>query len=246
MASIHDLMHHSGFVFEGTVEQLGASTSKAYAPVAETVVVRVTRLVKSTPALAGYQGQRVTVHLQAPVRLAAGQHATFFTHGIHYGNGLVLTEVGTMGPGAPPAEAEMTAALQASNDTAMAERLAQADLVVSGVASAPHRRTATQVATTAGVPTSRVSEHDPDWWVATIAIDSVVKGTHDANTKDVLFANSTDIAWARSPKVRQGDRGVWLLHTTDAYGRPVPAHAVTHPLDFRPVSEVARVRRLMR
>jgi hypothetical protein len=245
MASAQDLMYQSGFVFEGTVEQLGASTSSGYPATAETAIVRVNRLVKSTPALSGFQGQLVTVHLQAPVSLQAGQQATFFTHGIHYGDGLVVNELGIIQPQPAAAPApDLATVLQSSIDAEMTHRLAQADLVVSGVASAPRRMTPPPTLTGAA-PARRVSEHDPDWWVVTITIDAVEKGVHTAKTKDVLFANSTDVTWARSPKVKQGDRGVWLMHLTDVYGRPVPAHAATHPLDYRPADDVARVRRLV-
>jgi hypothetical protein len=245
MPSVHDLMHRSGFVFEGTVEQLGASSSSTYPAAEQTAIVQVTRVVKSTPALSGFQGQRVTVHLTPPVTIAAGQRATFFTHGVHYGDGLVLTEVGLIQEAAALAPTDLSAAVQASADTDMTQRLAQADLVVSGVAAAARPLNPPQ-ALAAGVPLRHISEHDPNWWVVTVTVDSVEKGDHDAPTKDVLFANSTDIAWARAPKIKQGDRGVWLLHTTDVYGRPVPAHAVTHPLDFQPASEVARVRSLVK
>jgi len=116
---------------------------------------------------------------------------------------------------------------------------------VTGVASTP-RRQAPSPTLASGAPVRRISEHDADWWVVTITVDSVEKGVNHEKTKDVLFANSTDVVWARAPKVKEGDRGVWLLHTKDAYGRPVPGHAITHPLDFRPADDVARVRSLMK
>jgi hypothetical protein len=245
MPSVHDLTHQAGFVFEGTVEQVGASTSSAYPAAAETAVVKVTRLLKTTSALAGYEGQRVTVHLQAPVTLKVGQAATFFTHGIHYGEGLVVTELGTLQQPASMTGPELTAALQFSADTEMTQRLAEADLVVTGVASAPRRQAPSPTLATS-VPVRRVSEHAPDWWVATVTVDSVEKGIHHEKTMDVMFANSTDIAWARAPKIKGGERGVWLLHTQDRYGRPVSGHAITDPLDFRPAEDVARVRALVK
>src|SRR6516225_312535 len=190
MASTHDLIHRSGFVFDGTVEQLGASTSRAYPAAEGTAVIRVNRLIKSTPALSGYQGRSVTVLLEVPGRLKVGQQATFFTHGIHYGDGLVLTEVGAIDQlGALP-DTEASAALQSSADAALTDRLAQAELVVTGAASVVHRHTPAQTLA-GGLPAGRVSEHDPDWWVATITVDSVEKGVHAGKTKNVLFANST-------------------------------------------------------
>jgi hypothetical protein len=241
MASTNDLTHQSGFIFEAQVEQLGASTASGYPAVDETAIVHVTHIVKSTSALAGYGGQRITVHLQSPASLQVGQQAVFFTHGIHYGDGLVVAELGNIPGSASAMDAELSSAVQASDDTEMTQRLAQADLVVSGVASAPKRHTGTLAAAVRGI-----SEHDPDWWSSTIAIDTVEKGVHPAETTDVLFANSKDIAWFRSPKVRAGDHGVWLIHSKDRYGKAVPAGASTHPLDFQPIAEASRLRRLLK
>ena len=223
MASVHDLTHQSGFVFEAQVEQLGASTASGYAASAETAIVRVTHIIKSTPALSGYEGERITVHLKAPVSVTVGQQAVFFTHGIHYGDGLVVAELGNTPGAASAIDSELHTALQASGDAEISQRLAQAELVVTGVAGPPRRYTAPQA--TPG-PLRRPSEHDPDWWTSTITIETVEKGVHTAKTTDVLFACSMDIAWHRSPKVKEGDRGCWMLHNTDHRGRPVPARAV--------------------
>jgi hypothetical protein len=92
----------------------------------------------------------------------------------------------------------------------------------------------------------RISEHDADWWSSTITVETVEKGVHTAKTAEVLFANSTDVAWHQAPKVKQGDHGTWLLHSKDLYGRGVPGPAATHPLDFHPIAAVARVRNLLK
>src|SRR5580704_9410826 len=94
MASVHDLTQQSGFIFEAQLQQLGASTASGYPAAADTAVVLVNKILKSTPALEGYEGQQITVHLQSPVTLKAGQNAVFFTHGVHYGDGLVVGELG--------------------------------------------------------------------------------------------------------------------------------------------------------
>jgi hypothetical protein len=62
----------------------------------------------------------------------------------------------------------------------------------------------------------------------------------------VLFARSMDIAWYGAPKVKAGDRGVWLLHRRDTRGKPVPDLAIVHPLDFQPAPELENVRALLR
>jgi hypothetical protein len=137
MPSLHDFALQSGFIFEAQVERLGASTATAYPAAPETAVVRVSRIIRTTPALAGYEGQRITVHLQAPVSLKEGDQAVFFTHGTHYGDGLVVAELGHANGAASGMAEQLSGAMQSSAATEVAQRLAQAELVVSGVASAP-------------------------------------------------------------------------------------------------------------
>jgi len=247
MASVQDLTHQSGFVFEAQITQLGASTSDAYPATPETAVVRVTAIVKSTPALSGYEGQLITVHLQSAAGHQVGQQSMFFTHGIHYGDGLVVEEIGSTPGVARSMTADLDNAVKASADFGMTQRLAEAELVVTGVAGAPKPHAAPlAAAAAAGEVVRKVSEHDPDWWSATVTIDAVEKGSHTAKTTEVLYPNSQDVAWFQAPKIKEGDHGVWLLHNRDRYGKAVPALAVTHPLDFRPIADAPRVRNLLK
>jgi len=245
MPSIDDLTRDAGFIFEGQITQMGASTSEGYPGTEETAVVRVNRIVKGPPALSGYVGQLITVHMIDHGSRQAKQEATFFTHGIHYGEGLVVGEVGV--PDTAPVTASMTAGLTSSQDSPVVQRLASAELVVSGVASEPQPFTPPVMVTLAGgavVP--RLSEHDPDWWSTTITVDSVHNGSHSGKSVQIVYAKSCDIAWHRAPKIKAGDRGLFLLHTRDHRGRPVPALAVTHPLDFHPAADAPRVLTLLK
>ena len=129
--------------------------------------------------------------------------------------------------------------IRAAQDAAEAEltqRLAQAEIVVSGVVVAVAPFDGPQLG----------FNHAPDWQKATIQIDTVEKGKTTTKTIDVLFASSTDIAWSRSPKLKKGDSGVWLLHSHDTFGRPVQGLAVVHTADHQPITELARVRELLK
>src|SRR5215831_12452556 len=177
MPSVHDLTHESGFIFEGTVEQLGASTVSSFPARDETAVVHITRILKATEALSGYGGQRITIHLRTPVTVKVGDQAVFFTHGLHYGEGLVVAEIGSIAGTATAVEGDFTGAVQIGDDSEMTNRLAQAELVVTGVASAPVRHAPIHAL---AAPIRKVSEHEPDWHVSTVTVESVEKGAHTA------------------------------------------------------------------
>jgi hypothetical protein len=129
-----------------------------------------------------------------------------------------------------------TRAAQDAAEAELTQRLAQAEIVVSGVVVA--------VAPFDGP--RQGFEHTPDWQKATIQIDTVEKGKPTTKTIDVLFASSTDIAWYRSPKLKNGDSGVWLLHNRDTFGRPVPGLTVVHAADHQPITDLAKIRELLR
>jgi len=240
MSPVQDLTIQASFVFEAQVEQVGASVVSGFPASSETAVVSISTILKSSPALAGYSGKRITVQLQPPVSLRAGQRFVFFTEGLYYGDGLVVRELGNVPASEPAMEAQVKNAIQAGDDSDMMQRVAQAVLVVSGTASEPVRFV------TGPAGGGRISEHDPDYHRFTITIETVEKGASPGQTIEALFPNSNDIAWYRSPKVKAGDHGVWLLHNRDLFGNPVPVLAVVHPLDFRPIGELERVRTLLK
>jgi len=60
------------------------------------------------------------------------------------------------------------------------------------------------------------SEHDPDWWRATIAVTHVEKGQVSGGQISFLYANSLDVRWYKAPKAHPSMAGAWILHKTDA------------------------------
>ncbi len=85
------------------------------------------------------------------------------------------------------------------------------------------------------------SEHDPDWWRATIAVDHSEKGTLDGPVQ-VLFANSRDVMWARTPKLAAGQEGLWLLHRTTGDEAALAPFSVLDTDDAHPADDLDRLR----
>jgi hypothetical protein len=126
---------------------------------------------------------------------------------------------------------------QAASDAGIAQRLVRAEAVISGT-----------VTDTAAVSSGRppfLSTHDPNWWQATVSVESTEKGKVDSKSVKVLFSNSADVAWYRCPKLAKGDHVILLLQSKDAFGKPTPGLAVVDPLDVRPIAELPKVRELL-
>ena len=138
----------------------------------------------------------------------------------------------------PPNDPQTTTAAQAAPEAELAQRLAQAEIVVSGVVQSVSRYGAARP--------NFLSTHDPQWWLAIIEVQTVEKGKVTGKTIQVLFSNSSDVAWFRAPKLKPGDRGVWLLQNRDPFGKPVPELAVVSPHDSQPIGELERVRSLLK
>jgi hypothetical protein len=246
-ASVQELTNQSGFVFEGAVRRVGAVATVGLQATRDMAVVQVTKILKGPPALARFTGREITVQLHEHETVHEGLRAVFFTTGLHFGEGLAVREVGRHDI-EPALERQVDEAMQRASDEQLLQRLTQAEIVVSGVAIDTHPF---EPATAAK---RRVSEHDPHWWECAIEVDTVEKGKVKPVEKGktaprevvTLFASSTDVAWYRAPKFEKGSVGVWLLHRIELRGEPVPGLATAHALDFQPLSQLERIRALLR
>jgi hypothetical protein len=123
-----------------------------------------------------------------------------------------------------------------STDSAITDRLHRAVLVVKGrVLSVQHP---------ALVRPGPRSEHSPEWRQANVEVSETLKGSSKEKTIPVLFSSSSDIVWYRSHKFKPGEEGIFILEQPAAtYG--LQGFTALDPLDFQPVAEESRVRRLL-
>jgi hypothetical protein len=245
--SVEDLTRQASFIFEGTIDRTGATTTTAVQPAPDMAVVRVDKIVKGAPALAKYPGRQITVQLLNHADAHEGRRAMFFTNSLHFGDGLAVREIGRLDIKGAELEEQVHAAIRRGADDQLANRLREAEIVVLGDAV----RTARWQPPAGARP--KVSEHDPDWWECVIKVDDLLKSTTKPGGKAAkgnsevvtLFANSIDILWYQSPKFTEKSKGIWLLHGKGMHGEPVPALVSDHPLDFHPSSERKRITELL-
>src|SRR5207302_1108600 len=138
--------------------------------------VRVDYVLHAPPAFAGLTGHRVTLELAADKDLpAVGDTAAFFAEGRAFGESIAVAEVDRL-----PVDAVMghvNRAVETGQPGAFAPLLSQvetqhvrehadgADAVILG-----------RVARLERVAGPVASEHDPDWWKATLDVYHVEKG----------------------------------------------------------------------
>ena len=152
-----------------------------------------------------------------------------------------MVEVGRLEEGDQKAvQDDIKAAQQNIADRLLGDRIAKADLVIAGKVAdtRPHRTDRPRVET----------EHNPEWWEADITVQSVLKGTQQGKVV-ILYAHSLDELWIDSPKCQKGQEGIWILQRDQKEkGFPVlrvPGLTALHPLDYQPIQQMDRVRKLV-
>jgi catechol 2,3-dioxygenase-like lactoylglutathione lyase family enzyme len=217
----------SRFIFLGKFERDGANLSLA-PPNSNPAVIRVERVFRIAPALGDQQGQLITLMRPAPGSMReAGGDVVFFTNPVLYGETLGVREIAHLP--APEDLDELSALVQRATEgadmDALRGHLASAAAIVIGKV----------VETRSGAAPGHVpfSEHDPDWWIATLHVTRSLKGRLKGDIR-VRYPNSRDVAWYRVPKLREGQEAIFVLHedgARDARGVPL---AILHSDDVLP------------
>ncbi len=237
------LVRESRFIFAGRVEKLNASNLKVLPPTKGTVLVRVREVLDAPPTLMDVGGKQITVELVEPGSVNEGQEAVFFTNGWLYGDSIAVKEVSHLAitENTQTLQKQVAAARRKAEDQILQKRIASAELVILGKVSSA--RQAPESVGRGG------SEHDPDWWEAIIQVESVEQGHLVEKSVTVLFPKSRDVMWARAPKFRENQDGIWLLRKEKipALGRKFEEYyTALDPLDFQPREQLERIRMLIK
>jgi hypothetical protein len=234
------LADEAGFVFRGrVVSPQGADVEAGGETELEAVAVEVEDVLSGTDVMRSLVGTAVTLVRERGAPSAEGESRVFFTDVVSLGDEVVVRELAQR----DASDATMRDAAEGVRIAAerpIAERVADAELVVTGRVTAARRIAEEE---------EPASEHDPEWAIARVAIESVLKGRSSRRTVEVLFASSLDIAWYRSPKLNEGASGVFILRRRDKDEAPAEVeenvYQATHPLDFLPHDRLDDVQRMI-
>jgi hypothetical protein len=228
----------SPFVFSATITAPASSNVKLVAAGPRMAVARVDEVLRATPTLADFAGALVTIELPENVSLKKGDEAVFFTTPTIYAEHVAVraNRVVPARRGDAAAREQVQAEVQRAIDAPLVEKLARAQTVLVGtvtnVQPAPNERLPVE------------SEHDPRLFIADVRVEQPLKGQPGARVT-VLFSASIDVMWYRSPKVRPGDRRIFLIQREEIPNLRTSLPTILEPLDVLAMSELPRVTTLL-
>src|SRR5262249_26787932 len=201
------------FVFKGTIRKLNPASTRRMRGRGRTAVTRVNEVIEASGDLARLAGQDITVQLSGRAKIPVGRELIFHTIPVMYGDSVLVQSVKQEpATGVHTALGSEPPVRRASRE--LQDRLAAADLVGSGrvtTVTLPPKETHLSGVSTSGSPGRPVSEHDPKWRDALVAVDAVHKGHLRGKTLVVRFPDSTDVRWYRAPKFHPGQEGFFVL-----------------------------------
>jgi hypothetical protein len=240
-ASLADLVRRSSFSFVGTVTDVGVATM-ADVPVSNrTVVVHVDSVLHSPELLKTFAGNDVTVQLRPrAAALKVGESVALFTEPIAFGDSLAVQEIGRV-------KAEQVQERVERSATAGLSPLHDVSLALETDRLVDHATTAAAVVTGRVVTLNKQgeplpSEHDPDWWVATIEVAHAEGEQIQPGPLDVLYANSLDVRWRAHPKPKAGQEATFILHEADHAIATGADYVLADADDIQPVQFVESMR----
>ena len=194
---LQKLVRDSSLIFSGTVIEVGASSVTNLPPRDNFAVVSVDNPMRFDPALGDLRRRKITVALLKRGELQPDEKAVFFTLDWIQGGGIAVREVAHL-----PARQEDAVAAEVKRlpERHLAERLASAMLVVMA-----------EVSEIKPTPFDIRSRDAPQWATARFRNLEALKGQPIENMV-ALFPTSERPIWARSPRLKRRQRGIFLLH----------------------------------
>jgi len=231
------LIRSSQYIFQGTVEEPGASNVKLLPASERTAVVRVNSMLRAPKGM-NFSSRDITLYLLSDSAVKPGESAVFFANGWLYGENVAMREVGRL-PAASAQELKTTISQVDAQvaDEALLVRMREADLVIQG-----------RVLTTNVVrgEDRKPSEHSTGWALAEVQVAAVLKGQAPggAKTVPVYFPTSTDEVWYLSPKFSTGQEGTFILSAAPAKRNHLEGYTALGSLDFLTGKDTERAKAL--
>lgn len=234
----------SDYVFRGSLEESNKANLSVLDDAEGLHLVRVNEVLLASAGHEHFKGGLITVAMDKSITTSPvkGSEYIFYTNTWLFGESLAVraNEIRSVEEKANMKN-EVASFQKIRQDNLLTQRINSANLVVVGKV--------TEVSNVEKVSESktrlRLSEHDPQWKLATVQIDDKVKGNVEGASVQFYFASSADVQWYNAPKFSQESEGVFILQQTDASLLPNGALVLTNALDFRAKSELNQIKKIM-
>jgi hypothetical protein len=255
--SVAALAQRSAIVVAGKVVRVNASLEPMQAASSNTIVITISRMYAGAEIAGDQKGRMATVLLSHPSPNAKpGTEALFFGNPRFIGKSLTIADEGELfGGAASAANVGLEATVQTRRDQPLVERMVSASSIFRGKVEGEHPIT---VADQPGERREPASEHDPEWWVASVRVLTSLRGATEGALVNVIFPASRDVMWFNAPKLKEGQESIFITHAPErsderlmrapgvaAFLERQPAELVNQPFDVAPASDEARVRALL-
>jgi len=230
------------YIFAGTLIKLSASTMPGYVSAEEASIVRVDRVLKASDGHEHFEGKEITVLLNEDQKtnLKEGFSGIFITRTWLFGNSLaVLAKAIDQDKSQIEKVQKDIKEYEADQEYRMLEsRVMSADLIVYGKVEKIEDVKATRQ------PVE--TEHDPQYRIAIVIPEEVLKRSASVDTVKFYFASSDDIQWYKAPKFVAGSEGIFLLRRAPDVSKDQGAYTLLHPLDFQEGSKLDDIKRMIK
>jgi hypothetical protein len=226
-SALQDQVRSSGLIFTGTVVERGKSSVPAVPAKENLLVVRLDHSLRVDPVLGDLRGKMMTVVPRSPGALQVGQRAVFLTNSWIRGRGIAVREV------------QVAAAVAQLPQVHLMDLLKSAQLVVDAL-----------VLRTNSVERKTFERNIAQWVAAELKINKVLSGKPHQSTI-VYFPTSDHPLWARAPRFRERQEGIFILHepsrerTKSEASLNPESWVALDPADFQPESELSKVEELI-
>jgi hypothetical protein len=227
---LQKLVRDAHLIFTATVVEIGASSVANLSPRDNFALVVVDRPLRADPGLGDLRRRKITVELLKMGELRSEDRVIFFTLNWIQGGGIAVRELGHL---EMQQEDEVAAEVGRLPTRHLADRVADAILVVVA-----------EVTAIKPTPFEIRWRNAPQWATASFRNVELLRG-HPPEEKVILFPTSGRPMWARSPRLKEGQRGIFLLHRPPD-GLPLPqsgaplrsgVFTVLDPADVQPESQ---------
>jgi hypothetical protein len=232
----------SDYIFSGTLVKHFASTMPEYVKGKDASIVRVDKVLKASAGHENFEGREITVLLNDGQRgtLKEGSSGVFITKTWLFGNSLaVLAQAIDLENSRMENIQDEIKQYEQNQEYRMLEsRVKSADLIVYGKV--------TRIEDLDPKGQFDETEHDPQYRVAVVIPEGVLKRSGDVDTVKFYFASSDDIRWYRAPKFNTGSEGIFLLQRAPELTKNQGTLTLLHPLDFQERAKMEEIKKMLK